>query len=121
VRQILRRRTEEAQMMINKLLSGLALTLAVTATAPAVAAQSLPAPESLTQPGQDQVILEGTVLSTTDQSVLLRTYDGRSVFVNLAGILPEATPFLTAGQHVAVLGHYGSSGAVFIARDIQPV
>jgi hypothetical protein len=70
---------------------------------------------------QDQVILEGTVLSTTDQSVLLRTHDGRSVFVNLAGILPEATPFLTAGQHVAVLGHYGSSAAVFIARDIQPV
>jgi hypothetical protein len=105
--------------MIKKLLSGLVLALAVTATA--AAAQSPPAAGSPTQPGQDQVILEGTVLSTTDQSVLLRTHDGRSVFVNLAGILPEATPFLTAGQHVAVLGHYGSSAAVFIARDIQPV
>jgi hypothetical protein len=102
--------------MITKLLSGLAL--AVIAAAPA-AAQLAPAPPPPTQQGQDQVILEGTVLSTTDQSVLLRTYDGRSVFVNLAGILPEATPFLTAGQHVAVLGHFGSSAAVFIARDIQ--
>ena len=57
-------------MMIKKFLSGLALALAVTATA--AAAQSPHAAGSPTQPGQDQVILEGTVLSTTDQSVLLR-------------------------------------------------
>src|SRR5262245_13128209 len=68
---------------------------------------------------QGEIVLRGVVVSSADQSLLLRTYDGRTVFVNLAGILPEATPFLAEGQHVAVLGHFGQTDTVFIARDIQ--
>jgi cytochrome c-type biogenesis protein CcmE len=99
--------------MPTKVVMGLVLALMFVIITTATAEQPV---GPLTQ---GEIVLQGVVVSVTDQSLLLRTYDGRSVFVNLAGIPPEATPFLTEGQRVAVLGYFGQSDTVFIARDIQ--
>jgi hypothetical protein len=68
----------------------------------------------------DQVVLHGRVSSVTDQSILLRTDDGRHIFVNLAWIPPAMVPDLTEGQRVVVLGTFGLSSASFIAQAIEP-
>jgi hypothetical protein len=93
-----------------------AVVLAMTAlalTAPGHSAAELPAP------AETPVVLHGTVIAVTGQALLVRADDGRTIFVNMAGMLPDATPFLAEGQRVAVLGSYGFSETVFVARDVQ--
>jgi predicted tellurium resistance membrane protein TerC len=96
----------------KKVLIGLVLALIATLVA-------IPTASSIAQPRQDQTVLHGVVVSVTGASLLVRTPEGRTVFVNLAGLSTEAVPFLAVGHRVAVLGHYGESDTVFIAQDIQ--
>ena len=71
--------------------------------------------------GTDLVVLHGRVLSVTGQSIPLRTDDGRSIFVNRAGIPAVMIPFLAEDHRAAVLGTFGLSSTSFVGQVIERV
>jgi hypothetical protein len=95
-----------------------ALLVAVSASIADRPAGSESAPR-VVETAPEHVVLHGQVLSVTGLAILLRTDDGRRIFVNLAQIPPAMVPFLTEGHRVAVLGNFSPTS--FVAQAIERV